>query len=294
MKKISLTIFATLLLNNICFSQIEIDKTKSTLTGKTGILTETYPETILDHFNIGFYNYFKGSDEGGNNAKGTYNSVSIEAELEGLDNKLAQEITDEAYAYYIEKWKSKGLNVKCPTPSEIEATKQFVKDKGKGKAELINSGVYQEGNAYAKYLRVLPTNAAQVKKEYYGNFVYGNAQFFPTDFQGNVSSVNFHFDLNFISFRNGFGTNASIKGTTGLKSSSGGSIVLWAKTKNLAASYTNECVGGTDFYDTFDKGSKWVVKINKEKYKSLALQMIKKSIDDQFAEYDKDLAKAKD
>ena len=208
--------------------------------------------------------------------------------------RQVQEITDEAYAYYLDKWKSKGITVKCPTPAEIEATKQFTKDKGKGKAELVNPGIYQEGNAYAKYLRVLPTNAAQVKKEYYGNFVYGNAQFFPPDFKGNVSSVNFHFDLNFISFRNGFGTNASIKGTTGLKSTSGGSIVFWAKAKNLAASYTNECVGGTDFYDSFDKGSKWVVKINKEKYKALALQMIKKSIDDQFAEYDKDVAKAKD
>ena len=174
MKKISLTVFASLLLNSIGFSQVELDKTKSTLTGKTSVLLESYPETILDHFNINFYNYFKGSDDGGNNAKGTFNSVSVEAELEGLDNKLAQEITDEAYAYYLDKWKSKGVNVKCPSVIEIEATKQFTKDKGKGKAELVNPGIYQEGNAYAKYLRVLPTNAPQVKKEYYGKTNYEN------------------------------------------------------------------------------------------------------------------------
>lgn len=285
-----LSILVMLGLNSI--AQVEIEKTKSTLTGKNTILTESFPSTTLDHFNINFYNYFFGSDAGGNNAKGTLNTVSIEATLEGLDNALAQEITDEAYLYYLGKWKERGIMVKCPTPAEIEATKQYTKDKSKGKAEIIAPGVYQGGNAYAKFITVIPSNAPQVKKEYFGNFVYGNAQFFPTDFKGNVSSANFHLDLNFISFKNGFGSNASIKGTAGLKSNSGGSLVLWSKTKMLAASYTNEGIGGAGFYDTFDNGgAKWKIVINKAKYKALALEMIKKSIDGHFTEYDENLAK---
>jgi hypothetical protein len=146
-----------------------------------------------------------------------------------------------------------------------------------------------------------------VKKEYYGNFVYGNAQFFHPDYSGNFSSVNFHFDLNFITFKNGFGSQAAVKGKVGLSSTSGGSIVLWVKAKNLAAGYSNEGIGGKDFYENDDnsklfaeteKGSrssntKWKIKINREKYKATALEMIKKSIDSQFAEYDANVAKEK-
>lgn len=295
MKLKSVCILSILVLLSFnAIAQVEIEKTKSTLTGKNTILTESFPNTTLDHFNINFYNYFFGSDAGGSNAKGTLNTVSIEATLEGLDNALAQEITDEAYQYYLGKWKERGIMVKSPTTAEIEATKQFEKDKSKGKAEIVMPGVYPGGNAYAKFITVIPTNAPQVKKEYFGNFVYGNAQFFPPDFKANISSVNFHLDMNFISFRNGFGTNAFIKGTAGLKSTSGGSLVLWAKAKNLSASYSNEGVGGNGFYDAFDSGSsKWKIVINKAKYKALALEMIKKSIDGHFAEYDVNLAEAK-
>ncbi|MBP7810537.1 MAG: hypothetical protein KA163_14690 [Bacteroidia bacterium] len=305
--KIILTCTLSALICTSSLAQVEVEKSKGTLTGKSSLLAENIPESILDHFNVNFYTYFKGSDEGGNNAKGSFNTASIEAELDGLDTKLAQEITDEAYAYFLEKWKSKGVTVKCPTAAEIEATKQFTKDKGKGKAELIAPGSYTEGNAYAKYLRVLPTNAPQVKKEYYGNFVYGNAQFFPTDFSGNTSSVNFHIDINFISFKNGFGTKAAIRGKVGLKTTAGGSVVLWVKAKNLAAGYSNEGIGGSDFYEhdgnsklfsgtdegSFASHSKWIVKINKDAYKAKTLELIKKSIDSQFAEYDEDVAKAK-
>jgi len=287
--------FTTLLVATLCLSsiaQVEIEKSKSTLTGKNSVLVESIPESILDHFNINFYNYFYGGDSGGSTAKGTHNTVTIEAELD-IDNQLAQQITDEAYSYFLEKWKARGITLRCPTAAEIEATKQFTKDKGKGKAELLAPGTYTYGNNFAKYITVIPANAPQVRKEYYGNFVLGNSQFFPTDFKGNTSAINFHMDVNFISFRNGFGTNASVTGKAGLKSNSAGSIVLWAKTKNLAASYTNEGLGGSDSFDDFEKGAKWKVKINKEKYKANVLEMIKKSIDSQLAEYDADVAKEK-
>jgi hypothetical protein len=114
------TLFGTILIASLnTFGQVEIDKTKSTLTGKNSLFVESIPESVLDHFNINFYTYFMGSDAAGNNGKGTANTASIEAELDGFDNKLAQEITDEAYSYFIEKWKSKGITVKCPTPAEI-------------------------------------------------------------------------------------------------------------------------------------------------------------------------------
>jgi len=289
----SCLIVAGLLISPFSKAQVEVTQTKSTITGKSSFILESIPESMLDHFNINFYTYFFGSDQGGNNAKGNLNTVSVEAELAGLDNELAQAITDEAYAYFVQKWKERGINVTCPSEAEIEASKYFSKDKSKGKAEIVKPGIYQEGNQFAKYVRVLPTGTSQVKKDYYGNMVYGNAAFFPGDYTGNLSRVNFHFDLNFIEFKAGFGTNASIKGTPGLKSTAGGSLSLMMKAKPLAIAYSNEGTGGADFYDSFDDSSKWIITINKDKYKVLALEMIKKSIDSQMAEYDANVAKEK-
>lgn len=282
------------MLSMVAYSQVTVEKSKGTLTGKGSLLLESVPESMLDHFTITFSTWVFASDAGGNNAKGTANSVSVEASLENFDNALAQEITDAGYAYFLEQWKSRGINVTCPTAAEIEASKQFAKDKSKGKAEIVNPGVYAGGNNYVKNVTVTPTNTLQVKKDYYGTMVYGNGAFFPGDFTGNLSRVNFNMNINFMDFTAGFGTNASLKGKPALKSTSGSSLVLWIKTKNLAAGYSCEGNGGTDFQDGIDNaGGKWKLKVNREKYKAAAIELVKKSIDSQFAKYDEDLAKEK-
>jgi hypothetical protein len=296
-KTFILSLSAFIFCSSQIHAQVEVEKTKGTLTGKNKLIVLPIPESLLNSFSISYYNYFFGSDAGGNNAKGNFNTVSVEATLEGLDNQLVQEITDEAYTYYLNKWKERGIIVKCPTVQEIEATKSFEKDKKKGKAEILNSGVSQEGNNYAKYLSVIPANTYQVKKEAYGNSALNNSHYF-VDYRDSktTSNVSFNFALNFISFKTGFGSSASISGKTGLKSTCSSSYTVLEGAKPLFANYSNEASGGSDFVESCEGckgGSKWKVKINKEKYKSVAIEMIKKSIDALFAEYDADVEKEK-
>lgn len=274
-------------------AQVKIEDSKSTLSGKNDLLLTPIQVALLDHFTINFYNYQYASDNAGNNAKGNANSVAVEAMLKNLDNQTLQEITDQAYDYYTAEWLKRGFTVKCPSAAEIEASKPFTKDKNKGKAEVRIGGAYPEDQKVTKYTTFLPSNTAQARKEAYGSFSYGNNQFFPTDFKSDVASVNFHLDLNFINFTSGFGSQASVKGMAELTSTSGGSLVIWAKTKFLTAGYYNKGTGGSDFYDAFDKGTPWVITANPEKYKTLALEIIKRSIDSQFAEYDANVAKEK-
>ncbi len=288
----TLLFFVAILFYSNSFAQVEVSKAKSTITGKGSQLLEDIPDVRLDNFTVSFVTWLFGADEGGNNAKGTYNSVSATAELGNFDAQLAQEITDEAYLYYLDMWKARGLNVTCHSATEIEGSKYFAKDKEKGKAEIVAPGAYLKEDKYIKTLTVVPSNTVQVKKEYYGNYVYGNTQFF-IDYTKNASSVAFNCSLNFAEFKAGFGTNAFLKAEPALKITSASSLNKSVKAKFTIAGFSSDGNGGATYLDTIDESNTWVFKINRENYKASAIDLIKKSIDSHFAEYDTIIAKEK-
>lgn len=276
----------------ICFAsiaQLEV-KTKTTIAGKNSVLLEDTPDVNLGAFYVQFTTWVLAGDEGGNNAKGTYNSVYVTTELSNFDNAFAQEITDEAYAYYLDMWKARGLNVTCATAAELEATKTFAKKKEK--LEIVNSGAYLTESKYAKTLTVLPSNTVHVKAEAFGVTAFSNGGYF-LDFTKSGADASFGAVLNFVEFKTGIGSQSFIKAEPSLTITSGSGINKNAKAKYVGLGLNTTGTGSADFLETIDKGDTWKFIINREKYKSAAMELIKKTIDDQFAEYDAIIAKEK-
>lgn len=282
-------------------AQVEAGKVKNTIAGKGSTLALPIERIMLDNFQVTLYLLGGATDQAGSGV-GTV-SVGVRATLNQVDEALAQEITDEAYAYYVAQWKKRGAEVFCPSKAELEASKKYSKAAAKGEG-VIRSGVaVRTSDKDTDYLTSWPagTNIA-----FSGSTLvpaWGNAVHMPSDFKGNYFYGSFNATVNFVDFKTAkLGSTASVKGNPQLTSFTSMGLSVWEKTKFGVYSGSQELTGTTDYYDDVTQEQKniltsqfnfWNYMANREKYKSNALEMIKKSMDDMFADYDATVAKEK-
>ncbi len=301
MKKLTITLLTAILVFPL-FSQVEMGKTKNTIMGKGKLLALETDKMMLDNFTINLICYQYAEDQAGNNAKGTMAQVGVRATLTEIDETLAQEIVNEAYAYFIDQWKNRGVEVFSPSKEEIEATKKYSKAASKGKnANIISGGTWRNADKKTNIIYAWPEGTNIATSGSGPLAANGNFAHVVPDYKGNFFYTSFGSTVNFISFKTAkLGSTASVKTFPRLKAANSMGVQKWQKTKVGGYLGSNEADGIEDFYservdeeiDVLSSSmNMWNYVGDKAKYKTGALEMIKKGMDDMFADYDAVVAK---
>lgn len=298
MKKLT-TFFAAILLATMSFAQVEVGKAKSTIMGKSKLVATPVSELLIDHFHLKFNLYKFAEDQGGSNNVALSAKVGVRARLGGMDQALAQEITDEAYAYFVDQWKKRNITVTMADKSVMENSKPYVKGKKKGNASIINGGAYEDKQKKSHTMQVWPSGVDIASSGQGAMANYGNAKHMWQFGVGN--STAFNATIDFISFKTAkLGSTASVKSKPQISMTGYMGATIWAKNKVGGYIGGIESKGAEEYYtEAKDEsmealGSKVVDRvymIDREKFKSNVLEMIKKSMDANFADYDAVVAK---
>ncbi|MFT6868721.1 MAG: hypothetical protein ACJA08_003576 [Cyclobacteriaceae bacterium] len=291
MKRLLLLVTLAIFTANYLLAQVELGKTKNNLSGKNGIIASPSDKIMLNDFSINLVLYGFAEDQGGGGAQ-----VGIRAHLTQVDEPLAQEMVNEAYAYFVEQWKKRGVEVYSPSIEEIEATKKYSKAKSKDNAKIISGGTFDNKEKKNHNMMAWPegTNIASSGS---GPLVaHGNSAHVVPDYKGNFSYTSFNTTINFIEFKTAaLGSTASVRTMPQLKASNGLSVIKWEKTKYVLYTANNNPEGIEDFYSDLDKdgfeflgtsSNDWNYIADVAKYKSNVMEMIKKGMDDLFTDYD--------
>jgi hypothetical protein len=291
MKRLLLLVTLAIFTANYLLAQVELGKTKNNLSGKNGIIASPSDKIMLNDFSINLVLYGFAEDQGGGGAQ-----VGIRAHLTQVDEPLAQEMVNEAYAYFVEQWKKRGVEVYSPSIEEIEATKKYSKAKSKDNAKIISGGTFDNKEKKNHNMMAWPegTNIASSGS---GPLVaHGNSAHVVPDYKGNFSYTSFNTTINFIEFKTAaLGSTASVRTMPQLKASNGLSVIKWEKTKYVLYTANNNPEGIEDFYSDLDKdgfeflgtsSNDWNYIADVAKYKSNVMEMIKEGMDDLFTDYD--------
>ena len=303
MKNLALTISAIIIATSIS-AQVEMKKTKQTLMGKKSLIAADKTKYTIDNFGISFVLYAFAEDQGGSSNVALSSKVGVRTDLTGIDSAICQAITDEAYAYYVEQWKKRSIELYNPTIKEIEASKKYSKAMKKGKKHSIISGGTHEEHTKKKHTISAWPNGVNIsfsgKGPMAANGNFGNL-FLDATMGGHYAS--FGSTIEYISFKTAkLGSVASVKTFPRLKASNSMTAQTWKKGKVGNYIGSNVALGIEDFYtERKDKEisvlntnqNMWNYVADVAKYKANVLAMIKKGMDDMFADYDRIVAENK-
>ena len=303
MKKIGLFSTALLLVASLN-AQVEMSKTKQTLMGKNSLIGDAPSKFTLDNFSINFILYAFAEDEGGSSNVAKSSKVGVRTDLSGIDSILALEITNESYAYFIEQWKKRNVEIHVPTVAEIEASKKYSKAKSKGKKHSIVSGETFDDHSKKNHNMIAWPNEVYIGSCGSGPMAAnGNYQVIGLDKTFSGSYTSFNSTVSYISFKTAkLGSTASVKTFPQLKAENNITAQNWKKGKVGNYIGSNSAKGIEDFYSEVKKEGNevmnssynfWNYIADVAKYKSNVLEMIKKGMDDLFADYDRVVAENK-
>lgn len=299
MKRALPILMLALLAASPLFSQVEMSKTRNTKS-KEKELTNIDKELYLDKFSLNLNLYGYGEDQGGGMGSTTTVTVGVRANLHEVDESLAKEIVDEAYSYFKKKWKERGVDVKVLSMEQIEGTQKYSKLANKGKdAEVITGGTFETAEkkkhtieAWPEGVRIIKTGSGpltMVGNEL--NMVMDIFKTYPDDgFTGFVTNVDF------ISFKTAkIGSTASVKPIPQLTSYSTLNVSKYKKGKGGNYLGTVDAKGTDDFYSDLKQDgldvlassfNSWDYIADKAKYKAGVLEIIMRSMDDIFSDFD--------
>lgn len=211
MKKILLTIACVTLLSG-SYAQVEIGKAKNTIMGKGKLVALPTSELLFDHFHVSFNLYKYAQDEGGSNNVALSAKVGVRASLTEVDEALVQEIVNEGYAYFVEQWKKRGVELTFAPKADPEASKFFEKAKKKKKpASIMNGGVWEIEDKKVHTLMAWPEGVDIASSGEGMTYKYGNAAHFYT-LGADSRWTSFNAAIDFISFKTAkLGSTASVK-----------------------------------------------------------------------------------
>jgi hypothetical protein len=182
-------------------------------------------------------------------------------------------------------------------------SKKYSKAAAKGSGSIRGNEAIRTQDKTTHYLTGYPTG---VNIAFSGSDLVpapGNAVHLPSDFKGNVFWANYNATIDYIDFKTAkFGSTASVKGNAQLSMYGGMSATAWEKTKYGVYGSYQSLMGTKDYFTEMKEenfsflgtsSSSWNYYIDKAKYKANALEMIKKNLDDLFADYDAFIAKEK-
>ena len=299
MKKIS-ALFWMLLAVSVAFSQVDVGKAKNTIMGKGKLVATPFDEILFDNFSLTFNLYKFAEDQGGSSNVALSSKVGVRARLGGVDEALAQEIADEAYAYFVSSWEKRGKKLSFASKGDVESSKPFSKAKSKGKlANFINGGVWENKGKKVHQMTVWPSDV-QIPQAGEGmNYKSGNAAFVANYLDMKYTSFNASID--FISFKTAkLGSTASVTSKPRLTMTGGLGATVWKKNKVGGYIGSIQTDGIEDYYSEANDesmealGSKVVDRVyqaDRDKFKSNVLDMIRQSMDASFADYDAVVAK---
>ncbi len=299
MKRLT-AIFTILLITFGAYSQVELGKVKNTIMGKGKLVATPFEEIMFDNFTLTFNLYSFAEDQGGSNNVALSAKVGVRASLDGVDQELVQEITDEAYAYFTEAWRKRGKRIVFVAKSDVENSKLFTKAKAKGKlANVINGGVWENEAKNIHQMTSWPTGVDIPQAGEGINYKSGNAAFVANYMDMKYTSYNATID--FITFKTAkLGSAASVKTFPQLKLSGGMNATIWKKNKvggylgGISADGLEEYYTEVKDEDIEVLNSKMVMRsyvIDRAKFKANVLEMIKASIDASFDDYEEVVAK---
>lgn len=299
MKKILLTIFAALF-TTILFAQVEVGKAKNTIMGKGKLVATPVSELLIDNFSLTFNLYKFEEDQGGSSNVALSAKVGVRARLGNVDEALVQEITNEAYAYFVEGWKKRNITVTMADKSVMESSKPFTKAKKKGDpANIMNGGVWDNKQKKSHTMMAWPDGVDIASSGKGLGATYGNAKHMWQYGIGN--STGYSATIDFISFKTAkLGSTASVTSKPRLTMNGNLVATIWAKNKVGGYIGSIETEGIEDYYSEANDesmealGSKVVDRVyqaDRAKFKANVLEMLKASMDASFADYDEVVAK---
>ena len=280
-------------------AQVEVGKAKNTIMGKGKLLATPVSELLIDNFSLTFNLYKWAEDAGGSNNVAMSAKVGVAARLGGMDEALAQEITNDAYAYFVEGWKKRNVTITLADKAVMEKSKPYQKGLKKGNASITNGGVWDNPQKKSHTMIAWPEGVDIANSGSGPLAVTGNAKHMWQYGIGN--STGFSATIDFINFKTAkLGSTASVKSFPRLSMS--GNLVATIWEKNKVGGYIGSIAtdGTEDFYtEVTDKemevlNSKRVDKVyqaDREKFKSNVLEMLKQSMDASFADFDEVVAK---
>jgi hypothetical protein len=281
-------------------AQVEVGKAKNTIMGKGKLVAMPASELLFDHFQITFNLYKFAEDQGGSSNVALSAKVGVKARLKEVDEALAQEITNEGYAYFVEQWKKRGVTLTFAPKADLEASKAFEKARKKNKpTNIINGGVWNNEGKKVHMFVVWPEGVDIASSGEGLSTKFGNAAHFFALGTGRWTSFNASID--FITFKTAkLGSAASVKSRPQLSLTGGLTTNTWEKYKVGAYLGSITADGIEDFYsDVVDQNLKALnIKMvnkhyiaDKTRFKANVMEMIKSSIDASFADYDEVVAK---
>ena len=286
------TILMTFCLAFPGIGQIEMGKTKNSIMGKGKILGGIGNELILDNFNINLILYAYGEDQGGGNAV-----VGVRTHLTNIDEALAQNMVNEAYAYFVDKWKERGVTVVVLSKEEIEASKKYSKGMKKGNANITNGGVWDNATKKNHNMMAWPEGVNIASSGSGPMAVQGTFQHvFLERMADNPAWTSFNSTVNFMTFKTAkLGSTASVTPKPQLTVGNTMGAGQWVKNKVGGYGGSNGAEGIEDFYSKLDQdgfdflgssSNDWNYIADKDKYKANVMEMIKKGMDDLFTDFD--------
>lgn len=297
-----ITVLLTASIVQLGFGQVEVGKTKSTIMGKGKILGQSVNELGLDNFHLNFNLYKYAQDEGGSSNVALSAKVGVSASLGGVTEELVQQLTNEAYAYWIEQWKKRGVTITNQSKEDIESSKAFSKAKSKGKmANIMNGGVWNNDQQKGQHTMMAWPEGVNIPSSGEGmTYKGGNAAHYGPGYGGQWTS--FGATIDFIEMKTAkLGSTASVRSIPRLTASGGHNVSIWEKNKIGGYLGSVSVEGIEDFYTevTDDKdievlNSKRVIQtyhIDKDKFKANVMEMLKASIDASFTDWDEVKAK---
>lgn len=300
--KRAMTILLAISMSIPGIGQVEVGKAKQTIMGKGKILGQDVSELGLDNFSLNFNLYKYAQDEGGSSNVALSAKVGVSASLGGVTEDLVQEITNEAYTYWVDQWKKRGVTITNQSKDNIEASTNFSKAKKKGKmANIMNGGVWNNDQQKGQHTMMAWPNGVNIPSSGEGmTYKGGNAAHYGPGYGGEWTS--FAATIDFIEMKTAkLGSTASVKSIPRLTLSGGHNVSIWEKNKIGGYLGSISCEGIEDFYTevTDDKdievlNSKRVIQtyhIDMPKFKSNVMEMLKASIDASFTDWDEVKAK---
>ncbi|MFY0599554.1 MAG: hypothetical protein JXR03_07765 [Cyclobacteriaceae bacterium] len=297
MKRSLPILISIIFIANLATSQVEVGKTKNTIMGKSKIIGQIENELTLDDFGITINLYAYGEDKGGGMGSSATATVGVRTHLSDVDEPLAQEIANEAYAYFVEAWKKRGVTVAVPSKSEIEKSKNYAKAAKKGKANINSGGTFDDAQKKSHKMMAWPSDVNIASAGEGPAAKNGNFQVMMWEMLAkNAGYTSFTTTVNFMTFKTAkLGTTASVTAKPRLTADNNFTAGRWMKNKVGGYIGSNNVEGIEDFYTEVDKdgfeflgasSNDWNYIADKAKFKSNVMEMITKGMDDLFADYD--------
>jgi len=299
MKKLSLTILSVFIVTGL-MAQVEVGKAKSNIMGKSKLMAMPVSELLMDHFHVNFTLYSYAQDAGGSSNVALSSKVGVKSNLVEVDKALAQEITNEAYAYFVDQWKQRGVTLTLASKEDLESNKVYQKAvKKKKPASIINGGVNEVSEKKVHTMQAWPEGVNIASTGNGPLAKYGNGAHFFVPGEGKWTGFNATMD--FISYKTAkIGSSASVKSRPKLTLTGGLFTQIWEKFKIGGYLGGISAEGTEDFYSDVKKdeisalGTKMVTNnyvADRAKFKTGAIELLKASMDASFADYDETVAK---